>query len=147
MDSIAGTRAQQFAAVERAIEHGQRVWRDRQSGQAGLFAGVIDEAQAEPPLPEVPEWSDKEKLAGEKEMLGFYVTGHPLDEYRDKIAELATHDSRQPRGSREGRRRWRSAACSARCVRKRNKEGKPWADGPDRGSAGIRRGHGLRYLL
>ena len=48
------------------------------------------------PLPNVPDWTDKEKLAGEKELLGFWVTGHPLDRYADKIAELATHDSGQP---------------------------------------------------
>ncbi len=54
------------------------------------------------PLPNVPDWTDKEKLAGEKEMLGFWVTGHPLDRYADKIAELATHDTSNLEGLGEG---------------------------------------------
>ncbi len=126
MDTFPGQRAQQFAAVEKAIEHGQRVWRDRQTGQAGLFAGMVDSAASEPELPNVPEWSDKEKMAGEKEVLGFYVCGHPLDEYRDKVAELATHDSSKLSGLAKGQE---VALCGVlnSVVRKRNREGKPWA--------------------
>jgi hypothetical protein len=75
-------------------ESGQRVQRDRESGQVGLFGEVLDSGEAHAtPLPNVPDWTDKEKLAGEKELLGFWVTGHPLDRYMDKVAELASHDS------------------------------------------------------
>ena len=83
----------------------QRAQRDRESGQVGLF-GDADRAKSRtpPPLPNVPDWTDKEKLAGEKELLGFWVTGHPLDRYADKVAELATHDSSNARRSREERR-------------------------------------------
>lgn len=126
MDSLGGTRAQLFAAVESAIEHGQRVWRDRHSGQAGLFASLLEPAAAEPPLPRVPEWSPGEMLANEKEVLGFYVVGHPLDQYRDKIRELATHDC----AGLEALERGAEVALCAMITsvqRKRNKEGKPWA--------------------
>ena len=58
----------------------------------------------EPTLPKANDWTLREKLQGEKELLGFYVTGHPLDSYEDKICELATHDSTQSRRSRKGRR-------------------------------------------
>ncbi|HFB98599.1 MAG TPA: DNA polymerase III subunit alpha, partial [Bryobacterales bacterium] len=126
MDSMPGARSQKLAAVEKAIEHGQRVWRDRQSGQGGLFAGVIAPDQAEPPLPEAPDWSQREKLLGEKEVLGFYVTGHPLDEYRDKVAELATHDSASLEGLSRGDEVAVCGVLSA-ITRKRNKEGRPWA--------------------
>ena len=67
-----------------------------------------------------------EKLAGEKEVLGFYVTGHPLDQYREKVNELATRDSSTLEGLERG-------ADVALCgiltgvQRKLNKEGKPWA--------------------
>ncbi len=54
------------------------------------------------PLPDVPDWTEKDKLAGEKELLGFWVTGHPLDRYTDKIAELATHDSQNLEGLNKG---------------------------------------------
>jgi DNA polymerase-3 subunit alpha len=125
MDSLPGTRSQLFASVERAIEHGQRVWRDRHSGQAGLFAAFL-EHEAEPPLPPIPDWTPVEKLQGEKEMLGFYVTGHPLDQHRAKIEELATHDSATIEGLERGRD---VALCGilTGVQRKRNKEGKPWA--------------------
>jgi len=126
MDSMPGTRSQKLAAVEKAIEHGQRIWRDRESGQGGLFAGVIEPSQAEPELPDVPDWSQSEKLLGEKEVLGFYVTGHPLDQYRDKVAELATHDSASLEGLSRGED---VAVCGvlSSITRKRNKEGRPWA--------------------
>src|SRR5690242_7648517 len=98
MDSLDGTRSQKFAAVEGAMESGQRAQRDRESGQEGLFGMMMAEEPASASLPNVPEWSDKEKLAGEKELLGFWVTGHPLDRYGDKIAELANKNSSQLEG-------------------------------------------------
>jgi len=128
MDSLPGSRAQLMAAVETAIERGQRAWADKQSGQAGLFAmaGVEEPDPAAERLPGVPDWTLKEKLRGEKEMLGFYVTGHPLDEYAEKAAELATHDTESleklPRGAEV-------SVCGVltAITRKRNKEGRMWA--------------------
>jgi len=125
MDSLEGTRSQKFAAVEGAMEAGQRAWRDRECGQAGLFGEAITEQHAAP-LPNVPDWTDKEKLAGEKEMLGFWVTGHPLDRFADKIAELATHDSSNLEGLTRGQEVVLCGVLSG-VTRKRNKEGKPWA--------------------
>src|ERR1035437_5853008 len=127
MDSLEGTRAQLFAATESAMEAGQRVWRDRVSGQGGLFGDMTpEEGPVERPLPQVPDWTGREKLQGEKEMLGFYVTGHPLDDYGDKIRELATHDT----GNLEGLERGTEVALCGVLTgiqRKRNREQKPWA--------------------
>ncbi len=127
MDSLEGTRAQLFTAVECAMESGQRAWKDRQTGQAGLFGGGFGEEEpAEQPLPNVPDWSQQEMLAGEKEMLGFYVTGHPLDRFNDKVSELATHNSQTLEGLARGAE---VALCGvlAGVNRRRNKENKPWA--------------------
>src|SRR5208282_6220856 len=75
MDSLSGTRAQLTAAIDSAMENGMRASRDRESGQSGLFAALIEEApSAHHTLPNVPDWTPQEKLTGEKEMLGFYVT-------------------------------------------------------------------------
>ena len=127
MDSLEGTRAQLFAAVESAMEAGQRVWRDRECGQGGLFGELMaEEAPADKPLPQIPDWTGREKLQGEKEMLGYYVTGHPLDHYADKIRELATHDT----GSLEGLEKGAEVALCGVLTgiqRKRNREQKPWA--------------------
>jgi DNA polymerase-3 subunit alpha len=126
MDSLEGTRAQKFAAAEGAMEAGQRAWRDRESGQVGLFGDAVSEEHAPVPLPTVPEWTDKEKLGGEKELLGFWVTGHPLDRYADKVSELATHDSGNLEGLTKGSE-VRLCGVLTGIMRKRNKEGKPWA--------------------
>jgi DNA polymerase-3 subunit alpha len=128
MDSFEGTRAQLFVAVEGAMEAGQGAQRARLSGQEGLFGDVFggDHPHVEKPLPAIPDWTLREKLQGEKEMLGFYVTGHPLDDYADKIRELASHDSSNLEGLAKG-------ADVAMCgmitgiQRKRNREQKPWA--------------------
>jgi DNA polymerase-3 subunit alpha len=126
MDSLRATRAQLFALIDSAIESGQRAWRDRASGQGGLFAGIVEPRKVRKPLPDIPDWTAKEKLAGEKETIGFYVTGHPLDEFRDKVKELGTHDSSNLEGLNRGDE---VAICGVvtGLQRKRNKEGKLWA--------------------
>ncbi len=128
MDSFEGHRAQLMAAVEGAMEAGQRAQRARESGQEGLFGDAFGggESHEEKPLPDVLEATLREKLAGEKEMLGFYVTGHPLDQYEDKVRELATHAS----GNLEGLEKGVDVALCGVITgiqRKRNREGKPWA--------------------
>jgi DNA polymerase-3 subunit alpha len=126
MDSLQGARAQLFAAAEDCIEAGQRATRDRLSGQAGLFAGLLAAQPPAPPLPAVPDWTLTEKLKGEKEMLGFFVTGHPLDEYGWKVSELATHST----ASLEGLNKNDTVAICGILTgirMRRNKEGKAWA--------------------
>jgi DNA polymerase-3 subunit alpha len=125
MDSLAGTRSQKIAVLDSAMESGQRVWRDRESGQGGLFGEVMEE-HPNTPLPNVPDFTDKENLAGEKEMLGFWVTGHPLDRYEDKISELATHDTSTLEGLNKGVE-VKICGVLTGITRKRNREGKPWA--------------------
>jgi DNA polymerase-3 subunit alpha len=126
LDSLAPVRAQLFAAIEGAMELGQKAWRDRQNGQAGLFAAVFADAPPEKPLPNVTEWSAQERLSGEKEVLGFYVTGHPLEQFRDKISDLASHSTDGLEGLERG---VEVALCGilTGIQRRRNKEGKIWA--------------------
>ena len=128
MDAFEGHRAQLMAAVEGAMEAGQRTQRARETGQEGLFGDVFagPDAHEEKPLPHVPEWTLREKLTGEKEILGFYVTGHPLDHYEDKVRELASHNSGNLEGLAKG---VEVALCGVitGVQRKRNREGKPWA--------------------
>jgi DNA polymerase-3 subunit alpha len=127
LDSLAGNRAQLFAVIDNAMESGQRVWKDRQSGQAGLFGMMAGEpAHIEQPLPQLPEWTPQQNLSGEKEMIGIYVTGHPLDAHADKIGELASHDTESLEGLDKG---VEVALCGilTGIQRRRNKEGKLWA--------------------
>ena len=94
LDSLGARRSQMMAALDRAIELGQRRQRETSSGQHGLFVGG-DETLPAPPveLPQVAEWSEAERLAGEKEVLGCYVTGHPLEKYRSQLAGLTRYDT------------------------------------------------------
>ncbi len=125
--SLPGNRAQLTALIENAMESGQRVWRDRQSGQTGLFGiDAGDSAHQEHPLPPLPDWTSQQKLASEKEVLGIYVTGHPLDQFADKVAELSTHYTETLEGLEKG---VEVAICGilTGITRKRNKDGKLWA--------------------
>jgi len=127
MSSLQGNRAQLTAMLENAMESGQRAWKDRQSGQTGLFGMVADQpAHQEHPLPLLPDWTPQQKLSSEKEVIGIYVTGHPLDSYTDKVAELSTHATETLEGLERGAD---VAICGilTGIVRKRNKEGKLWA--------------------
>jgi DNA polymerase-3 subunit alpha len=127
MDSLRGNRAQLFATIESAMEAGQRASRDRTSGQSGLFGEMMAAGSApEKPLPDLNDWPPKEKLAGEKEMLGFYITGHPLDEYRGKVKDLSSHDSTALEGLR---REDNVALCGVitSIQKRRNQKGELWA--------------------
>jgi DNA polymerase-3 subunit alpha len=89
MDAL-GRRAQLMAVIDRAIERAQKALRDAESGQHGLF-GVFeqdDAAATHEQLPQVPDWDEHQRLAAEKEILGFFITGHPLEKYSDKLASL-----------------------------------------------------------
>jgi DNA polymerase-3 subunit alpha len=92
-DSTGARRAQCMAVVERAIQGGSALHADRKSGQKGLFEMLDGEEQAAQaaPLPDVPEWDERERLAGEKEVLGFYLTSHPLEEYARTLSTYASH--------------------------------------------------------
>jgi len=91
MDSL-GRRAQLMAVIDRAIERAQKVQRDAESGQHGLF-GVFQEEESSQNgndrLPETADWDEHTRLAAEKEILGFFITGHPLEKYKDKLTDLS----------------------------------------------------------
>ncbi len=125
-DSTGANRAQLTEALDRALESGLRVSRDRAMGQHGLFAGDGGDQKAEHPLAKLQDWTIEQKLAGEREVLGIYVSGHPLDRFKDKVAELATHftDTLE-----ELEKNTPVALCGilTNIIRKTNREGKYWA--------------------
>jgi DNA polymerase-3 subunit alpha len=89
MDSL-GRRAQLMAVLDRAVEHAEKLQRDAESGQHGLF-GVFQQEDTniqEERLPNIPDWDEHTRLSNEKEILGFFITGHPLEKYRDKLEDL-----------------------------------------------------------
>jgi DNA polymerase III subunit alpha len=90
LDSL-GRRSQLIAAADKAIERAQKSQRDEASGQHGLF-GIFDDHPATiskpDDLPNVPDWDENMRLQSEKEVLGFFVSGHPLDKYAEKLRNL-----------------------------------------------------------
>jgi DNA polymerase-3 subunit alpha len=81
-------RARLFASIDAACEHGNRTQRDRDLGQTDLFGGGEEGAGLAPaPLPDVPAWTEIEQLSFEKEALGLYWSGHPIDRYADDLRE------------------------------------------------------------
>ncbi|MDY6909737.1 MAG: DNA polymerase III subunit alpha [Thermodesulfobacteriota bacterium] len=102
-DSIHDSRASTFAALDTALERAQVVQRDRQSGQLNMFELLRNRKRAaSPPLPDVPAWDSRTTLQYEKESIGFYVSGHPLDHYADQLATLCSADSQRVRERPEG---------------------------------------------
>jgi DNA polymerase-3 subunit alpha len=97
MDAF-GRRGQVFAALDKAIERAQKSQKDEASGQSGLFGSIFDaddaprNSEAEE-LPSAPDWSEHTRLQNEKEVLGFFVSGHPLDRYSEKLRNLKVVDT------------------------------------------------------
>ena len=89
MDAL-GRRAQIMAVLDKAIEQAQKAQRDAESGQHGLF-GVFEQETTHSDhdkLPNTPDWDEHVRLANEKEILGFFISGHPLDKYKNKLEDL-----------------------------------------------------------
>jgi DNA polymerase-3 subunit alpha len=90
LDSL-GSRAALMKAIDKAMERAQKTQRDAAQGQTGLF-GLFDEGprtgRDADDLPKVADWEEGERLANEKEVLGFFVSGHPLDKYAEKLRNL-----------------------------------------------------------
>jgi DNA polymerase-3 subunit alpha len=89
LDSF-GRRAQLLAAVDKMMERAQKTQRDLEAGQAGLF-GIFSAPAGDAKhddLPNVPDMEESQRLAAEKEVLGFFVSGHPLDKYAEKLRNL-----------------------------------------------------------
>jgi DNA polymerase-3 subunit alpha len=91
-----GRRAQVFASLDKAMERAQKSQRDAAAGQHGLF-GMFDDPVAqtvsEDALNAAPDWDEHTRLQNEKDVLGFFVSGHPLDKYREKLRNLKVVDT------------------------------------------------------
>jgi len=92
LDCLGGTRAQWFAVIDRAFQSGASAASDRRRGQKGLFDDADETAEPEAVvLPDVPNWDDRDLLAKEKEVLGFYLSSHPLAEHEETLRTYCSH--------------------------------------------------------
>ncbi len=102
-DSVHASRAGALAALDDAMEKAQVMQRDRQSGQLNMF-GMLRKGKnlAADRLPQVPGWDVRTTLQYEKEALGFYISGHPLDFYAHRLASMCSADTQRVKEKREG---------------------------------------------
>ncbi len=125
-DFVGRNRAELFAAIDESLAAASSSHRDRASGQVSLFDDLP------PPTPKsatrtVIPWTQHETMSYEKELLGFYVTGHPLDAYAKTIAE-GNYQTINSLGELQDRSQFRIAGALAQVDRKfTKKEGKPFA--------------------
>jgi DNA polymerase-3 subunit alpha len=93
-DSLDRRRAALLNALDRAMDVGQKRQRDRDDGQSSLL-GLLGGGAAEPDaaserVRDLADWPEGERLAYEKESLGFFITGHPLERFTGELAQMAT---------------------------------------------------------
>ncbi len=93
-DSTGGRRSQLMAILDQAVDEGAAMQKARAEGQTSMFGCELGaDTQAllsDPPLPDVPEWSQGELLKYERELTGFYISAHPLARYEQAIRLLST---------------------------------------------------------
>ena len=126
-DSLGEPRAQSFAAVEYQMNRASSIQRDLERGQAVMFDVKPENARqkATGQSPTV-DWSQSEMLAFEKELLGFYVTGHPLSEYAEVLRRYELASSGQLAQLQEGQVT-RIGGIISKLTPKTTKQGKPMA--------------------
>ena len=90
MDDLDGHRAQLVSAIDMAIQYGQKLQADKASGQSSLFGGLPGTTMMEPNLPIAEPWPRSQVLKAERELMGFYVSGHPLETYLAETRAFAT---------------------------------------------------------
>ncbi len=84
-DSLGADRARLIAGLDQALAEAQRHQQDLAAGQESLFGEASASAPEDQPLPDVVPWTEAERLAREKEFLGFFISGHPLERFRDVV--------------------------------------------------------------
>ncbi len=98
LDCLGAHRAQLMAGLDRALQAGAAAQADRRQGQKGLFEDFDEENETHDPradLPDVAAWQEKEQAAFEKEVLGFYLSSHPLEEHQPRLAMYCSHEVSQ----------------------------------------------------
>lgn len=103
MDSLQGNRAQKYAAVEVALSYGQARHTRQSNGQTSMFDSTDEETMApQPSLPQLDDWPPTDKLKREKAIMGFYLSGHPLDRFREDLRTFSSSTLQDAGENRDG---------------------------------------------
>ena len=121
-----GERAALKAGLEAALSEAQVRQREQQSGQESLFGAAAQAKPAEPELPSVAAWTETERLSEEKAVLGFYISGHPLERFRETVDLLALDCNTSIVPELKGRRVELACVVTARDVKVSGNSGKEY---------------------
>lgn len=105
MDSMGLFRSQMFAMIDRALESAGGVQKDRMNGQLSFFDKFEDQDNFKKTfqeIPNIPEWPENQLLTSEKEMLGFYITKHPLARFEKMLKTYSTCSTAELRSRNDG---------------------------------------------
>jgi DNA polymerase-3 subunit alpha len=89
-DSMGGHRSQLLGALDAVLGEAQLQQQEREAGQESLFGELPAQRHRESVLPDLPPWSEAERLTREKEVLGFFISGHPLEPFRTEVELFGT---------------------------------------------------------
>jgi DNA polymerase III subunit alpha len=92
LDALARNRPSLMLQLPEVLKATEQLAREREAGQVSLFGGAAAEPELHIELPESDDWPLLQKLQGERDTLGHYLSGHPLDPYRDELRGLVGHD-------------------------------------------------------
>ena len=122
-----GDRAALAAGLDLMLNEAQLRKRETESGQTSLFGGGDDGPRTAPALPEVEPWTETERLKEEKERLGFYISGHPLDRYRELVELYALETNSSNLADYRERKVEVACVVTERSVRTSRRDGREWA--------------------
>ncbi len=126
LDSFGIPRARLLAGCEATVKWAEYEARGANSAQMGLFAANGGKDPTRPELPQVAEWSESEKLNNEREILGFFITGHPLDRYESRLHGVVSPTTAMIKG-RAHQEKVRLAGVVQALKLKNNKKGDRYA--------------------
>jgi DNA polymerase-3 subunit alpha len=89
-DGLGGHRKQLCEALDHVLGEAQLLQQEKEAGQASLFGEATAPRHRAADLPDIPAWTEAERLVKEKEVLGFFISGHPLERFRDEVELFGT---------------------------------------------------------
>ncbi len=121
-----GERAAMKAGLESVLSEAQLRQREQDTGQESLFGSATEAARPEPRLPEVAPLTEAERLKEEKAVLGFYISGHPLERFRDLVEMLALETNTSTVEQQRDRKVELACVVTSMDVRVSRNSGKEW---------------------